>query len=103
MNAIFIRPAHPVPLVQVPNITQFQISKAVLLHKETIGTFNLCNLVKCTIIQKINASVDFECLADLVDNEISLLTGTIPEILAFLFEMYGDNTAQTLAAKKSMV
>ena len=44
-NDVFTRPAHPVPLVQVPNATQFQISEAVRLQKETIGTFNLFNFV----------------------------------------------------------
>ena len=32
-NAVFTHPAHPDPLVQVTNDTQFQIAKAVCLHR----------------------------------------------------------------------
>ena len=40
-NAVFTRPTHPVPLVQLPSVTQFRTIEAVRLHRETIGTFNL--------------------------------------------------------------
>ena len=84
------------------NATQFQIAESLRL-RETIGTFNLCNLVEFTIIQKNNAAVDYECLADLIYDETGLLTGTIPDILASLFKTYGNITAQTLTAKQYMV
>ena len=89
--------------MQVPSSTQFQIAKAVLLYKETIVKCNLCNLVERTIIQQINAAVYYECLADLIDDETGLLAGTIPELLASLFETYSDIMSQTLAAKISTV
>ena len=78
-NAVFVRPTHPIPLVQVPNATQSQIYEALRLHKENIGLFNICNLVECTIIHQINAAVYSECLAYLIDDKTGLLTGTIPE------------------------
>ena len=77
-NSVFTRPAHPRPLVQVTNATQLHISKAVSLHKENIGQFNLFCLFERTSIQKINAAVDSKFLADLIDNKTALLTGTIP-------------------------
>ena len=89
--------------MEVPNTTQFQIAEAVRLDNETIGTFNLCNLFERTIIQQIHAAVDYEYLADLIDDETGLVTCTIAEILAYLFKTYGDITAQTLALKKSTV
>ena len=77
-NAIFTHPTHYGPPVQVLNATQFHISKAVSLNKETIVTFNHCNFLERTIIHKINASLESECLTDLIDNKTGLLTGTIP-------------------------
>ena len=53
-NAVFTYPNHAGLLVKVTNAMQFQIAETVWLHKETIGTFNLCNLIKRTTIQKIN-------------------------------------------------
>ena len=89
--------------MQVTNATQSQIEKYVCLHKETIGTFNLCNLVERTTIKQINAAVDYECLADLINNETGILIGTMPDIPAPLFKMHVDITAKTLAANKSTV
>ena len=57
-NYVFTCPSHPGPLVQIPNATQLQIAKSVGLHKEIIGKCNIYNLVKLTIIQKINTAVD---------------------------------------------
>ena len=102
-NAAFNRPVHPGTLVQVPNATQYIIAEAVRQHDADLREFNLCNLVERTIIQQINKAVDDECLADLIDEETGLLTGTVPEILKNLFDTYGDITAQSLAAKKSKV
>ena len=85
------------------NATQFQKSEDVIPHKEIIGTFNLCSLVQHTIIHQINAAVDSEYLADLINDETSLLTGTIPKIIASLFKTYVDITAKKIAAKKCTV
>ena len=97
-NAVFTRPNHP-----LPNVTQFHISDAISLHKETIVTLNLYNLVKRTIIQKINAAVDYEFLTYFINDEIGLLAGNIPDILASLFETYSNIMSQAITANKSTV
>ena len=71
------------------------------LYKETIGTFNLYNLVELTIIQQINASAYPKCLADLINDKTGLLICTIPDILTSLFKTYGKIMEQAISAKKS--
>ena len=63
--------------------------------------FNDCNIIERTIVQKINTAMDNDVLADLINDSTGLLVGTIPEIMAELYNMYGTITPQSLTAAKS--
>ena len=63
--------------------------------------FNDCNIIKRTIGQQINTALDKNVLSDLIDNSTGLLVGTIPEIMAELYNMHGTITPQSLTAAKS--
>jgi hypothetical protein len=96
----FVRPTLPV----LPNLTAAtvaQIAEARIIYNENMDIFKACNLIERTIIQQINTALDKECLADLIDDETGLLTGTVPEILHTLFETYGAITPQSLATAKA--
>ena len=43
--------------------------------------FNLCNFVKHTVIRQINAAVNGEYLADLINPDTGILTGTVSKII----------------------
>ena len=103
-ETIFDRPTtHPAPPPNVNGATQYQIQNAIRQYDEDVREFNLCNLVERTVIQQINAAVNDEYLADLIDPDTGILTGTVPTILHTLFASYGDITAQSLAQKKANV
>ena len=62
----------------------------------------MCNLIERTIIQQINTAVDPDCLvADLINDNTSLLEGPVPNIMKQPFETYGVITPQTLTATKA--
>ena len=56
-----------------------------------------------TIIHKINAAIDNECLYNLIDEETGLLQSTAPDILENIFESYVNISAHTLADTKQKV
>jgi hypothetical protein len=87
----FVRSVVPV-LPNLTGATGVQIAEARHSFAEHTKIFNVCDLIERTIIQKINTAVDQECLADLIDDETGLLTGTIPEIIKSLFDTYGEIT-----------
>ena len=91
---------HPAPLPQINGATQYHIQNAIRQYDEYVRKFNLCNLVELTVIQKINAAVNYKYLEDLIDPDTGILTGTVPTILHTLFISYGDIAAQSLAQKK---
>ena len=102
-NTVSNHHAHPGPLEDMTKLTQFQKVEDIRIHKETVGTSNLCNLVERTITNQINADVDSEFLRKLIDDETGILKCTIPEILASVFYTYSNIKAQMLAIKKSTV
>jgi hypothetical protein len=73
------------------------------LYAENTKLFNSCDLIKRTIIQQINTALDDDCLADLLDDDTGLFTGTVPEIIQNLFETYGAITPQSLTTAKAKV
>ena len=70
-------------------------------YDDQIIAFNDCNIIEQTIFQKINTTLDNDVLADLIDNSTGLLVGTIPEIMAKLYNIYRTVTPQSLTVAKS--
>jgi hypothetical protein len=96
----FIRPELPV-LPDLALATGAQIANAHHEFGAALKLFTNCNLIERSILQQINAALDDDCLADLLDDETGLLIGTIPELFETLFATYGAITAQSLATAKT--
>jgi hypothetical protein len=96
----FVRPDLPV-LPALAESTAAQIADARHTYDDDMEIFKACNLIERTIVQQINTALDEDVLADLIDDETGLLTGTVPEILQTLFDTYGVITPQSLAAAKT--
>jgi hypothetical protein len=96
----FVRPDLPV-LPALAESTAAQIADARHTYDDNMEIFKSCNLIERTIVQQINTALDEDVLADLIDDETGLLTGTVPEILQSLFDTYGAITPQSLAAAKA--
>ena len=60
-----------------------------------------CNIIEPTIVQQINTALDNNVLANLINDTTGLLVGTIPEIMAKLYDTYGTVTPQSLTTAKS--
>jgi hypothetical protein len=96
----FVRPTLPV-LPALADSTAAQIADARHTYNDNMDIFKTCHLIERTIVQQINTALDEDVLADLIDDETGLLTGTVPEILQNLFDTYGVITPQSLAAAKA--
>lgn len=96
----FVRPDLPEP-INFGAGTAAQLAEARQQYDDNLATFNACQLVERTIVQQINTAVDDDCLADMIDDETGLLTGTVPEIFQHLFDTYGAITPQSLSAAKA--
>ena len=63
--------------------------------------FNNCNIIERTIVQQINTALYNDVLDELIDYSTGLQVGTIPEIMAKLYNTYVTVTPQSLTAAKS--
>ena len=63
--------------------------------------FNNCNIIEHTIVQQINTALENDVLADLIDESTSILVGTIPDIMAELYDTYRTIAPQSLTAFKA--
>jgi hypothetical protein len=69
------------------NSTANQIAVGQEIYKKIMAVFKMCNLIERTIIQQINTAVDPDCLvADLINDNTSLLEGPVPNIMKQLSE-----------------
>ena len=95
----FIRPS----LTTLPNTkgTATVINSARQAYDDQMIAFNNCNIIEHTIVQTINTALDKDVLTNLINNSTGILVGTILEIMAKLYDMYGTVTPQLLTAAKS--
>ena len=62
------------------------INAACQAYDEQMTAFNDCNIIEWTIVQKINTALGNDVLADLIGDATGLLVGTIPDIMAKLYD-----------------
>jgi hypothetical protein len=96
----FVRPTLPT-MPDLTNANGPQIAAEHIQYNDKLKMFQQCNLIERTIIQQINTAIDDDCLADMIDDETGLLTGTIPEIFEELYTSFGSITPQSLAVAKT--
>ena len=77
------------------------INAARQAYDDQMIAFKYCNIIERTVVQQIITALDNDFLADLMDDSICLLVGTIPEIMAELYNTYGTVTPQSLTTAKS--
>ena len=85
-NDPFVRPAHPGVLTIADTATQYQIAIAKDLHETAHKTFKECNLLEKTLIQQLKEAIHPDYLEALTDDDTGIITGTIPEVMQYLFE-----------------
>ena len=95
----FIRPA--LPTLSTTKEMAAVINAAHQAYNDHMIDFNDCNIIKQTIVQKINTALDNDVLSDLIDDSTGLLVGTISDIMAKIYDTYGTVTPQSLTASKS--
>jgi hypothetical protein len=99
----FVRPAHPGALNIAATATQYNIALAKDVHDTATKTFKECNLLERTLIQQIKDAVHPDFLEALTDDDTGLITGTIVEIMAYLFDTFGYVNPTALNDKRDEI
>ena len=97
----FIRPY--LPTLPTTEGMAAVINATLQAYDDKMIAFNNCNIIKRTIVQKINTTLDKNFLSNLIDNSTGLLVGEIPDIMARLYDTYGTVMPQSLTAAKSKI
>ena len=102
----YIAPVTPFIRTYLPTLpttegTVAVINAACQAYDDQMIAFNGCNIIERAIVQQINTTLYNDVLADLVNNSMGILVGTIPEIMAELYNTCGTVMPQLLTAAKS--
>lgn len=101
-NTPYIRPQHPGEL-QPPQGTQFELFEARRQHELLLKAFKDSNHLERQLIQQIIDAIDPAYTNCIKARRTGLINMTIHEVIAKLFELYGDITPQTLNDKRKEV
>ena len=102
-GAPYLRTENPGFLDIVRDGTQQQIAQAQEVHRRALKTFHEANLLERTLIQQIKEAVKPDYLEGQVNEETGLVKGTIPEVMSFLFETYGNISPTVLNEKREEI
>lgn len=99
----YIRPVLPTVVTMDSSATQFQIAQSNEIYKENLRLFREMLAVERTIIQQIVAAVDGKFLSAIRNTHTNKINKSIPEILEYLFDTYGDVTISELVELQNTV
>ena len=98
----YVRPTLP-SLNILPTDTQFQIAQKRHQYAEDLRQFREVNGVERAIIQQIVGAIEPKYLRALRDQKTNKISKTIPEILKYLFDTYGDVSPRELQQLRNQV
>eukprot|EP00957_Ditylum_brightwellii_P090423 6886047-Ditylum_brightwellii.AAC.2 len=101
-TSIYNRPPQ-LTLVLPAGGIQFQITHAKEQYYDDLNLFNKCNCIKKILIQQIVDAVDSKYLTSIRDPVTHQVTLTIPEIMDYLFDNYGNVTAEEFRKLRTQV
>ena len=96
----FVQPAHPGPLVIPPGTTGPMATVLREQHQESVRLFREVTGVEKALKQQIIKAIEQQWLLAITDRNSQSLTGTVAQILEFLFETYGY-VSTTMLEKKA--
>ena len=77
------------------------IAAARQIYDDKMDAFNKANLIERYIVQQLNTALDNDVLSDQIDYNTGLLVGTIPDIMAEIYNNYSTVTPQPLISAKA--
>jgi len=98
----YIRPTLPI-LNVLPTDTQFQIAEKRHQYAVSLGQYREVQGIERTIIQQIVTAIEPKYIRALRDIETNKITKTIPDILKFVFDAYGDIAPKELKQLRDQV
>ena len=100
-NTPFVPPAHPGPLVIPPGTTGPMATVLREQHVENLRLFREVTGVEKALKQQILKAVEQQWLLAITDRHTQSLTGSISQILEFLFDTYGYVSTAMLEKKEN--
>ena len=104
-NAVpFNRPVNPGPFLPRPGrATNADIAQEKARWEQRVADYNFCQHLEATLRNQLAAAFNFEILDALRDRTSNTLQSTIPEIITYLFEEYGELSPDELLEKEDEV
>ena len=99
-NLPFVQPAHPGPLAIPVGTTAAMASVLREQHQENVRLFREVTGVEKALKQQILKAIEQQWLLAITDRNSQSLTGTIAQILEFLFDTYGYVSTTMLEKKE---
>ena len=79
-----------------PNSTKSQISERLCVWNHQFGEYNLSNQVKCIILNQQAKSLNEHVIMPKNNEDTKIVTGTVTDIITYLFDTFGDISDQTI-------
>ena len=98
----YVRPALPVLNIQ-PTDTQYQIAQQRHQYAEDLQQYREVQAMERTIIQQIVAAIEPKYLRALRDKGTNRINKSIPQILQYLFDTFGDITPKEFKQLRDQV
>ena len=99
-NIPFVQPAHPGPMAIPPGTTGPMATVLREQHVENIRLFREVSGVEKSLKQQILKAIEQPWLLAITDRNSQSLTGTIAQIIEFLFDTYGYVSTAMLEMKE---
>ena len=98
----YVRPALPILSIQ-PTDTQYQIAQQRHQYAEDLQQYREVQAMERTIIQQIVAAIEPKYLRALRDKGTNRINKSIPQILKYLFDTFGDITPKEFKQLRDQV
>ena len=96
----FIKPTRPAPLTIEPFTASHEIIRLQQEHTRSMDTFQDCVSVENLLKKQIFNTIEADYLKDITDHDTDSINLTVSGILTYLFTLYGDVDADTLAEEE---
>ena len=100
----FERPANPGPFApRAGRVTNAELAIDKSRWENRVHNYNNCQNLEATLKNQLTAAFDYDILDGLRDRTTNTLKNTIPQIIKYLFEEYGELSPEELLQKEDSV
>ena len=97
----FDAPEYPNPLAIPTNTTQVEALSLREQHKEAKRAYYECKNVEKALQRHVQDAIEDKYLESMVDEDTQLITEDIPEVLKYLFDVYGKVPSEEVKQKEA--